>query len=386
MRWAVRILVLLLVLLGSGYVFGSAILEASLNKVTPHAAGAPGDEAQALHATLDMVDLHADTLLWGRDVLERGTRGHVDVPRLVEGRFAVQVFSTVSKTPRGQNYDRNTGDTDSITLLALINAWPPRTWNSLVERAIFQAERLRNAARTSPESLVLLLRKEDIRNLMKARAGGARTVGGLLSTEGAHALEGRIENVKRLHDAGYRMIGMTHFFDNEVGGSLHGVSREGLSPFGFQAVRAMEEAGIIVDLAHASEKMVADVLQVATRPPLVSHTGVRGTCDSTRNLSDNTMKAIAAKGGLIGIGYWKGAVCDDTPAGVAKAIRYAVDLVGEDHVALGSDYDGSTTVTFDASQSATLVEAMMKAGLTSEQIAKISGGNAIRFLEANLPD
>jgi membrane dipeptidase len=386
MRWAVRILVLLLVLLGSGYVFGSAILEASLNKVTPHAAGAPGDEAQALHATLDMVDLHADTLLWGRDVLERGTRGHVDVPRLVEGRFAVQVFSTVSKTPRGQNYDRNTGDTDSITLLALINAWPPRTWNSLVERAIFQAERLRNAARTSPEALVLLLRKEDIRNLMKARAGGARTVGGLLSTEGAHALEGRIENVKRLHDAGYRMIGMTHFFDNEVGGSLHGVSREGLSPFGFQAVRAMEEAGIIVDLAHASEKMVADVLQVATRPPLVSHTGVRGTCDSTRNLSDNTMKAIAAKGGLIGIGYWKGAVCDDTPAGVAKAIRYAVDLVGEDHVALGSDYDGSTTVTFDASQSATLVEAMMRAGLTSEQIAKISGGNAIRFLEANLPD
>jgi microsomal dipeptidase-like Zn-dependent dipeptidase len=148
----------------------------------------------------------------------------------------------------------------------------------------------------------------------------------------------------------------------------------------------MEEAGIIVDLAHASEKMVADVLQVATRPPLVSHTGVRGTCDSTRNLSDNTMKAIAAKGGLIGIGYWKGAVCDDTPAGVAKAIRYAVDLVGEDHVALGSDYDGSTTVTFDASQSATLVEAMMRAGLTSEQIAKISGGNAIRFLEANLPD
>lgn len=386
MRWAVRILVLLLVLLGSGYVFGSAILEASLNKVTPHAAGAPGNEAQALHATLDMVDLHADTLLWGRDVLERGTRGHVDVPRLVEGRFAVQVFSTVSKTPRGQNYDRNTGDTDSITLLALINAWPPRTWNSLVERAVFQAERLRNAARTSPEALVLLLRKDDIRNLMKARAGGARTVGGLLSTEGAHALEGRIENVKRLHDAGYRMIGMTHFFDNEVGGSLHGVSREGLSPFGFQAVRAMEEAGIIVDLAHASEKMVADVLQVATRPPLVSHTGVRGTCDSARNLSDNTMKAIAAKGGLIGIGYWKGAVCDDTPAGVAKAIRYAVDLVGEDHVALGSDYDGSTTVTFDASQSAALVEAMMKAGLTNEQIAKISGGNAIRFLEANLPD
>jgi microsomal dipeptidase-like Zn-dependent dipeptidase len=233
---------------------------------------------------------------------------------------------------------------------------------------------------------MLLLRKEDVRTLMKARTGGSGMIGGLLSTEGAHALDGRIENVQRLREAGYRMIGMTHFFDNEVGGSLHGVSKEGLSPFGFQAVRAMEDAGIIVDLAHASEQMVSDVLQVATKPPLVSHTGVRGTCDSARNLSDETMKAIAAKGGLIGIGYWKGAVCDDTPAGVAKAIRYAVDLVGEDHVALGSDYDGSTTVTFDASETAILVDAMLRAGLTADQVRKITGGNALRFLEANLPD
>jgi membrane dipeptidase len=386
MRWLLGILLVLVALATAGLVLGPGILESSLNRVEQASPPAAGDNARALHATLDMVDLHADTLLWGRDVLERGTRGHVDVPRLVEGRFAVQVFSSVTKTPRGQNYDRNTGDTDSITLLALINAWPARTWNSLTERAVFQAERLQQAARTSPGAIMLLLRKEDIRTLMKARAGGSSIVGGLLSTEGAHALEGRIENVQRLRDAGYRMIGLTHFFDNEVGGSLHGVSKEGLSPFGFQVIRAMEEAGIIVDLAHASEKTVSDVLHVATKPPLVSHTGVRGTCNSARNLSDETMKAIAAKGGLIGIGYWKGAVCDDTPDGVAKAIRYAVDLVGEDHVALGSDYDGSTTVTFDASQTATLVDAMLRAGLTADQVRKISGGNALRYLEANLPD
>jgi microsomal dipeptidase-like Zn-dependent dipeptidase len=386
MRWLLGLLAVVAAGVGIGLVIGPGMLESSLNRVERATLPAPGDEAKALHATLDMVDLHADTLLWGRDVLQRGTRGHVDVPRLVEGRFAVQVFSTVTKTPRGQNYDRNTGDTDSITLLALINAWPARTWNSLTERAIFQAERLQQAARTAPEALMLLLRKEDVRTLMNARTGGSGMIGGLLSTEGAHALEGRIENVQRLREAGYRMIGMTHFFDNEVGGSLHGVSKEGLSPFGFQAVRAMEDAGIIVDLAHASEQMVSDVLQVATKPPLVSHTGVRGTCNSARNLSDETMKAIAAKGGLIGIGYWKGAVCDDTPAGVAKAIRYAVDLVGEDHVALGSDYDGSTTVTFDASETAILVDAMLRAGLTADQVRKITGGNALRFLEANLPD
>lgn len=386
MRWLLGLLVVVVAVVGVGLVTGPGLLEGSLNRVERDALPVPGDEASALHATLDMVDLHADTLLWGRDVLVRGERGHFDVPRLVEGRYAVQVFSTVTKTPRGQNYDRNTGDTDSITLLALINAWPSRTWNSLTERAVFQAERLQQAARTSPGAIMLLLRKEDIRTLMKARAGGSSIVGGLLSTEGAHALEGRIENVQRLREAGYRMMGLTHFFDNEVGGSLHGVSKAGLSPFGFQAIRAMEEAGIIVDLAHASEKMVSDVLQVATKPPVVSHTGVRGTCNSARNLSDDTMKAIAAKGGLIGIGYWKGAVCDDTPAGVAKAIRYAVDLVGEDHVALGSDYDGSTTVTFDTSESAVLVAAMLDAGLSAEQVRKVTGGNALRFLEANLPD
>ncbi|MBU6156036.1 MAG: dipeptidase [Alphaproteobacteria bacterium] len=386
MRWLLGLLVVMVAVVGVGFVTGPGLLEGSLNRVERDALPVPGDEASALHATLDMVDLHADTLLWGRDVLVRGERGHVDVPRLVEGRYAVQVFSTVTKTPRGQNYDRNTGDTDSITLLALINAWPSRTWNSLTERAVFQAERLQQAARTSPGTIMLLLRKEDIRTLMKARAGGSSIVGGLLSTEGAHALEGRIENVQRLREAGYRMMGLTHFFDNEVGGSLHGVSKAGLSPFGFQVIRAMEEAGIIVDLAHASEKMVSDVLQVAMKPPVVSHTGVRGTCNSARNLSDDTMKAIAAKGGLIGIGYWKGAVCDDTPAGVAKAIRYAVDLVGEDHVALGSDYDGSTTVTFDTSESAVLVAAMLDAGLSAEQVRKVTGGNALRFLEANLPD
>jgi microsomal dipeptidase-like Zn-dependent dipeptidase len=112
---------------------------------------------------------------------------------------------------------------------------------------------------------------------------------------------------------------------------------------------------------------------------------VRGACASPRNLSDEHMRTIAAKGGLIGIGYWDGAVCDITPKGVAKSIRYAADLVGVDHVALGSDYDGSTTVMFDASQSVALVDALIAAGFTDEEIAKIGGGNQIRLLMELLP-
>jgi microsomal dipeptidase-like Zn-dependent dipeptidase len=386
MRWIIGIVMFLLIVLAAGLIVGPGMIESNLNKVDPHAPYAPGPEAKALHATLDMADLHADTLLWGRDVLERGTRGHVDVPRLTEGRFALQVFSTVTKTPRGMNYDRNTGDTDSITLLAMANSWPPKTWNSLAERALYQASRLQAAAERSPEALVLVRRKADLATVMQKRAAGSRIVAGVLATEGAHPLEGNLDNLKRLHDAGFRMIGLHHFFDNELGGSLHGVSKGGLSPFGFQAVKAMEEMGIIIDLAHSSEQVVADVLEIATKPIVISHTGVRGTCKSPRNLSDESMKAIAAKGGLIGIGYWEGAVCDYTPTGVAKAIKYAVDLVGEDHVALGSDYDGSTTVKFDAAETVALVDALLKAGLTEEQIRKVTGTNTIRFLQERLPD
>jgi microsomal dipeptidase-like Zn-dependent dipeptidase len=296
------------------------------------------------------------------------------------------VFSTVTKVPRGQNYDRNSGDTDALDLLVRLSLWPARTWDSLLERALYQAERLNEAAARDPKALVVVRTRGDLAALMARRAKGESVVGGLLATEGAHPLQGELANLRKLHDAGFRMIGLHHFFDNELGGSLHGVSKGGLSPFGVQAVKAIEEMGLIIDVAHSSEKVVDDVLAIATRPVVVSHTGVKGACDSPRNLSDAHMRAIAAKGGLIGIGFWPGAVCDSTPAGVAKSLRYAIDLVGVDDVALGSDYDGSTTVKFDASESAALIQAMLATGFSEAEIRKVSGGNVIRFLSAQLPE
>jgi membrane dipeptidase len=385
LRWLIGIGAVL-ALLGAGALMAApAVVEGRLNKVEAHAPYVIGARAKTLHARLNMADLHSDTLLWGRDVLSRSTRGHVDVPRLVEGRFALQVFSTVTKTPEGQNYDKNTGDTDMITTLVKVSLWPTRTWDSLLERALYQAERLNEAARRDPKAFVVVRTRGDLQSLMARRAKGESVVGGLLATEGAHPLEGKIENLQRLYDAGFRMVGLHHFFDNELGGSLHGVSKGGLSPFGIEGVRAIERMGMIVDVAHSSEKVVEDVLAHATRPIVVSHTGVRGACKSARNLSDEHMRAIAAKGGLIGIGYWPGAVCDSTPKGVAKSLRYAADLVGVDRVALGSDYDGSTTVRFDASESAALVQAMVDAGFSDEEIGKITGGNVLALLAALLP-
>lgn len=378
-------LVVLLVAAGGALWAAPSLIEASQNVVEEHQPYSISDKASALHARLDLADLHSDTLLWGRDVLTRSSTGHVDVPRLVEGRFAIQVFSAVTKTPTGQNYSRNEGDSDAITDLVRLQLWPSRTWGSLLERALYQAEQLNAAAERDPKALMVLRTREDVARLVARHAQGEKVVGGLLAIEGSHALEGKLENLKRLTDAGYRMIGLHHFFDNELGGSLHGVSRAGLNAFGESVVRAVEQAGAIVDVAHSSPAVVADVLHIATRPIVVSHTGVKGACDSPRNLSDDQMRAIAAKGGLIGIGYWAGAVCDISPAGVAKAMRYAVNLVGADHVAFGSDYDGGTTVSFDASESVALIDALLNAGFSEDEIRKVSGENTRRLFETLLP-
>ena len=384
-RWVVGVIGFFIVVGAGALLAAPAILESRLNRIEPHAPYKVSAGARTLHAELQMADLHADTLLWARDALARGATGHVDVPRLIEGRFALQVFSAVTKSPEGQNYNSNAGDSDQISLLVKLQLWPRRTWSSLLQRALYQAEKLNAAAARDPSRLTVIKSRTDLAALLTRRQRGESVVGGLLAIEGAHALEGDLANLQKLKDAGYRMIGLTHFFDNELGGSLHGKSKGGLTPFGVQAVHAIEEAGMIVDVAHASEKVVDDVLQISTKPFVVSHTGVRGACSSPRNLSDAQIKAIAAKGGLIGIGYWEGAVCDITPAGVAQSLRYAANLVGVDHVALGSDYDGTTTVRFDASESAALIDAMLKAGFSETEIRQIAGENELRFLAAALP-
>jgi len=365
--------------------FGPGYLEKGINRVIEHEAYKISDEARALHASLTAADLHSDTLLWHRDILDRGNRGHVDVPRLVEGRVAVQVFSTVTKAPKALNYEENTGDSDQITGAVILQRWPIRTWGSLYERARYQAQRLDRATRRSDGALVFLRTRADLDAVLAARDNGTPVTGGLMATEGSHALDGSLENVQNLYDEGFRMMGLHHFFDNKLGGSLHGVSQAGLTDFGRDAVREMNRLGIMIDVAHSSETVVDEVLALSTTPLVVSHTGVRSVCDSPRNISDDHMQRIAAGGGLIGIGYWDGAVCDATPTGVAKSIAYAVNLVGKDHVALGSDYDGATSVYFDTSELSALTQALLDAGLNEEEIRAVMGGNQIRFFRKYLP-
>lgn len=355
-------------------------VDRSLNRIVPHASFEISDEAKALHATLRLADLHDDALLWDRDFSRRQKRGHTDAPRLIDGGYRLQVLAAVTKTPKKMNYDSNAGDSDNITLLTIAQRWPARTWSSLAERALHIAKRAQEAERRSSGAIAIVRTAEDLRADL-----AERKLGVVLATEGAHPLEGRVENIDRLYAAGYRILGLQHFFDNELGGSLHGVSHGGLTEFGRDAVAAAQAKGMIIDVAHSSEAVVRDVLTMTIAPVIVSHTGLRGHCDSPRNLPDDLMKDIAAKGGLIGVGFWDGAVCAPTVKSIAGAIAYAVRLVGVDHVALGSDFDGATTAPFDASEAAILTQALLDEGLDDAAIKAVMGENAIRFLEENLP-
>jgi len=343
-------------------------------------------DAQALHDELFIADLHADSLLWKRNLLEQSDIGHVDLPRLQRGNVALQVFSATTKSPSGQNYDENTGDSDNITLAAIAQLWPVRTWTSIYERARYQLSKLHGFAQDSQGEFVVIKSAEDMQRFVVRRSQGEKVVAGIYLIEGAHPLEGDLENLNRLFGDGLRIAGLTHFFDNRLGGSLHGVSGAGLTEFGRDVVRRANDLGVVIDVAHASPQMVSDVLDASEKPVVLSHGGVKGICDQGRNLDDALMKRIADKGGIVGIGYWEGAVCDYTPAGVVRSIRYAIDLLGVDHVALGSDYDGSTEVLFDTAELAILTQTMMDSGFSEIEIRRIMGENVKRFLLENLPE
>lgn len=360
-------------------------IDAGRNAVTPHAPYEISAEARALHETLRVADLHSDMLLWMRDPARRHERGHTDLPRLREGRVALQVFASVTKTPSSMNYEENSADSDNITPLAIAQRWPMDTWGSIRNRALYHAERLNRLAQDD-DAFTVVRTRGDLEAVLAARESDPAAMGGLLATEGAHPLEGELANIEPLWDAGYRLIGLQHFFDNELGGSLHGLSGAGLTDFGREAVAAMLERGLIIDVAHSSPAVVREVLAMTDRPLVVSHTGIHGHCPATRNIPDGLMRAIAAEGGLIGIGFWEDVTCDDSPAGVADTIIAAIDLVGLDHVALGSDYDGTVTTTFDASEYAVLTDRLLDAGLSEAEVRQVMGGNAVRFFLAQLPE
>jgi membrane dipeptidase len=380
LRW----LLLLVIVLAAAWFALPGIVERRFNHTLHPPPYQASSQAEALHRKLTVADLHGDSLFWGRNLLRRSSRGHIDVPRLAEGNVSIQAFTVVTTAPRNLNIYQNSDSTDLVRYIAMLEGWPPRTWSSPMQRALYQAERLQQFAAQSRGMLVIVRSRSELAQFLTTR-NSVHRVAGLLGTEGAQPLEGKLENLDELYIAGFRMMAPTHFTDTAIAGAAAGVKKGGLSDLGRQWVRAMEARHMIIDLAHASPATLREVTAMATRPLLVSHTGVKGTCNNPRNLSDDELRAVARTGGVIGIGLWDTATCGNDARATARAIRYAVNIVGVDHVALGSDFDGGITAPFDSSGWALLTDALLQEGFSEQDIHKIMGENVVRVLLEALP-
>jgi microsomal dipeptidase-like Zn-dependent dipeptidase len=382
--------ILFLVILFVVYLIGintvPQYIEAERNPVKAAGPYQVSPEAQAIYARLDFIsDLHCDALLWGRNLNKRGNQGHVDFPRMREANVALEMFTIVSKSPAGQNMQSNSEDAfDNITPLTIAKGESPWNWFSLINRTLSQSEALKNFVENEGEKAIFVQSKADLEKLIEVRKTDKEVIGAMLGIEGGHALEGTLENLDKVYAAGVRMVGPTHFFDNEFGGSAHGQSGEGLTDFGKKVIARMNELGIFIDLAHASPAIVEDILRLSSKPVIVSHTGVRAVLDSQRNLSDEQIQKIAANGGIIGIAFFDMAVGTPELPNIIASIKHVRDLIGVEFVALGSDYDGSVAVPFDITGLPLIVEGLLNAGFTEEEIKAVMGENVKRFLLENL--
>ena len=221
----------------------SGLVERRRNRVLQPRPYRASPRAVELHRSLTVVDLHADSLLWGRDLRRRASYGHLDVPRLIEGGVAIVGMAASTKVPRRANLERNDDRTDDVTLLALAQRWPRATWGSTLARALHLALRLRTMAADSAGALTLIETRADLEAFLARRATDREITAAFLAIEGAQVLEGDLANLDILAAAGYRMLSPAHFFDTAYGGSAHGVVKGGLTAAGRDLLSGMEATG-----------------------------------------------------------------------------------------------------------------------------------------------
>jgi membrane dipeptidase len=323
-------------------------------------------DARALHAEYPAFDLHADTLMWSRWIgYDLDTRhapwfpasaffGHVDVPRLIDGGIGAQFFGLVSLPVARHGHVR--------VIDEQIDA---------LEAQIAGAE----------GRLCKVSSADDVERMRREGKTGA-----LLGIEGAHALDGDLDRVDHFARRGVRYLGLLHFSANEAGYPAYGTGRrdrDGLTVWGRELVGRCEAASIIVDLAHINRPGFMDACAMATRPPIVSHTGVTRAHAHWRNIDDDQIRAVAVKGGVVGIIFCPRFLGGDSIDDVVRHLRHVIDVAGEDTPALGSDWDGMIVPTPDLRDAAhlpLLTDALLRAGLSEIAIGKVLRRNALRVL------
>lgn len=363
--------------------------------------------ARKLHFSSIVVDTHDDTtqrfFSKDYDLGKRNPDGHVDIPRMREGGMNAIFFS--------------------IWIDGRIMG-PPA-----VQKALDQIDAVHENVRKYSKDMAFCRTAEEVR-----RAHAQGKIAALIGVEGGHMIGNDIRVLRMFGDLGVRYMTLSHFYNDEwADSSTDKPVHNGLTDFGKDIVREMNRQGIMVDISHVSDKTFYDALEVSKAPLMASHSSCRALCNHVRDMSDDMIKALAAKGGVIQINYEKSFIdqaykdasdklsggvvanfdqlkkaCGDDPEcfgrkmaeqekqataegklphvsweRIVDHIDHVVKLVGSDHVGLGSDFDGASMPDGmeDCSKLPRITEALMRKGYSDNDIRKILGGNTLRVME-----
>lgn len=385
MVWIICVLVLVF----AGYTIANRLgLDAEyLSRSSRPAAPNPGlasisAEAARIHSDLQVADMHGDTLMWRRDLSKRSTRGHLDIPRMIDGNVSVQVFLAVLDAPNDIFSDSIPRDSDQVTKLALVDQWPLKCIGSHHERALFLSKRLHRHQARSKGTLNIIKSKSDLDDHLRRRSG-ERITGGLLGLHDSIGTSWQEDKLIDLFNAGYRSSVLCHYTDTPLCGSSQGVEKYGLTELGKKMLFKMQTLGMTVDLTHASFKTVEQVLDLTKKPVIFSHIGVSGVYPKPRNLPDEFLQKLADTNGVIGIGFYP-EVIDDGLDGIIRSLMYVCERIGPEYAGLGSGFD-STAVAVDVTGLPLVTERLLQQGLSEDDVFKVMGGNVLRVFSENLP-
>jgi membrane dipeptidase len=365
------------------------------------------DRAHKLQFSSIVLDTHDDTtqrfFTNTFDIAKRNPDGHVDIPRMREGGMNAIFFS--------------------IWIDGRIMG-PPA-----VQKALDQIDAVRETVRKNSKDMVLARTAEDVRQAHKQGK-----IAALIGVEGGHMIGNDIRVVRIFADLGVRYMTLSHFYNDEwADSSTDKPAHNGLTDFGKDVVREMNRRGMLVDISHVADKTFYDALEVSKAPLIASHSSCRALCDHVRDMSDDMIKALAAKGGVIQINYEKSFIdqaykdayeketggvvqhlgeltksCNNDEACISRElaklqqkltaegklphvswekivdhIDHAVKLVGADHVGLGSDFDGADMPEGleDCSRLPKITEALLRKGYSDSDVRKILGENTLRVME-----
>ena len=327
-------------------------------------------DAAALHRDLIVIDGHCDSAIPAAgfdfksqpiepvDLCARNGDWQVDFPRLMEGGVTAQFFALFTDTVFIEKAREHT-----LKLL------------SVVESAV---ERSRGAARLATRA----------RDVVEAKAGGR--LAAFLAIEGGEAIGESLDELHSFYARGVRLMTLTWNRVNAIGRGAEHPGPDGLTPFGLKVIAEMERIGMIVDASHLCDQALDELLAVAQRPIVASHSNAKAVCDHRRNLSDSQLERIAANGGLVGVTF-AGVFVDPEPAKVTVGrvldhVDRMVKVAGVDHVGLGTDFDGFTApygmVMPDCSNMGALTAGLVDRGYAEADIRKIMGGNWLRVIES----